>query len=74
MSLDDSGLVPDAKGEQTVYLIPSYWDDGEAWEILERLYPIIFESERQGWCTDETMWPNPRDFATFKGARTRVRG
>src|SRR5438552_13898383 len=25
--LDDSGIVPDPNGEQTVYLIPSYADD-----------------------------------------------
>lgn len=64
--LDDSGLAPDADGEQTVYLIPEYWDDDEAWAMLERIYSIIFESELQGWCTDETTWPTPRDFAMFK--------
>src|SRR5215813_9875943 len=37
--LDDSELVPDPTAEQTVYLIPSYGDDEEAWEILERVHP-----------------------------------
>src|SRR5262249_38766709 len=36
--LDDSELVPDPNAEQTVYLIPSYGDDEEAWEILERVH------------------------------------
>ena len=29
----DSELVPDPNAEQTVYLIPSYGDDEEAWDI-----------------------------------------
>jgi hypothetical protein len=65
-SLDDSGLVPDPRGEQTVYLVPDYWDDDEAWAMLERIYPIIFEDELHGWCTDEASWPTPRDFGMFK--------
>ncbi len=28
--LDDSGIVPNPNGEQTVYLIPGYDDDSEA--------------------------------------------
>src|SRR5215469_18240881 len=46
--LDDSELVPDPNAEQTVYLIPSYSDDEEAWEILERVHPAIFENELYG--------------------------
>jgi len=64
--LDDSGLVPDPTGEQTVYLIPSYEDDGEAWTVLESVYPMIFEHELAGWDTDETTWPQGRDFAMFR--------
>jgi len=65
-SLDDSGVAPDPEGEQTVYLIPSYESDDEAWELLEEAYPLIFERELYGWCIDETLWPSRRDFATFK--------
>jgi hypothetical protein len=64
--LDDSGLVPDPNDEQTVYLIPSYGDDEEAWEILERVHPAIFENELYGWHTDEAAWPQGRDLAMFK--------
>jgi hypothetical protein len=35
--LDDSGVVPDPNEEQTVYLLPSYDDEAEAWEILATL-------------------------------------
>ena len=64
--LDDSGIVPDPNGEQTVYLIPGYDDDEEASEILATLYPVIFENELCGWHTDEAAWPQGRDFAMFK--------
>ena len=64
--LDDSGLVPDPEDEQTVYLIPSYQDEDEAWEIIEDLYEAVFESELYGWHTDESAWPQDRDFDLFQ--------
>jgi hypothetical protein len=64
--LDDSGIVPDPNGEQTVYLIPSYEDDEGAWEILQKVHTAIFANELHGWHTDETAWPRGRDFAMFK--------
>ena len=38
----------------------------EAREILENIYPAIFENELHGWDTDEADWPQGRDFAMFK--------
>ena len=64
--LDDSGLVPDPDDEQTIYLIPSFEDNEEAWGILEEIYAEVFERELDGWHTDETAWPQNRDFAMFK--------
>jgi hypothetical protein len=64
--LDDSGIVPNPSDEQTVYLIPSYEDDDEAWEVLEDVYSEIFENELYGWHTDEGAWPKDRDFEMFK--------
>ena len=65
--LDDSGIVPDPNNDEpTVYLIPSYDDEAEAWEILATLYPAIFENELNGWHTDEAAWPKGRDFTMFK--------
>jgi hypothetical protein len=63
--LDDSGLVPERDGEQAVYLIPSFEDDDEAWEIVEDIYVEVFERELEGWHTDESAWPPNRDFAMF---------
>ena len=64
--MDDSGIVPDPNGEQTVYLIPGYADDEEAWEVLQTVQAAIFENELHGWHTDEMAWPRNRDFAMFK--------
>jgi hypothetical protein len=64
--LDDSGLVPDRDGEQTVYLVPSFEDDDEAWEIVEDVYAEVFERELEGWHTEESAWPPNRTFAMFK--------
>jgi hypothetical protein len=64
--LDDSGIVPDVDGERTVYLIPSYEMDEEAWEIIEEIYPVVFENELEGWHTEEAAWPKDRDFTMFQ--------
>ena len=64
--LDDSGIVPEPNDEQTIYLIPSFDAAEEAWEILEKMYPSIFENELYEWHTDEGAWPKGRDFAMFK--------
>jgi hypothetical protein len=63
--LDDSGLLPNVEGEQTVYLIPEYRDDDEAQEVVEEIYSDVFENELFGWHTDESAWPAQRDFTTF---------
>lgn len=64
--LDDSGLLPDVEGEQTVYLIPDYGDDTGARAILRKVYREVFENELFGWHTDESAWPTRRDFKTFR--------
>jgi hypothetical protein len=64
--VDDSGVVPDPADERTVYLIPEYDDDDQAWELLEEIYPEIFENELYGWHTDEDAWPQERSFAMFQ--------
>ena len=83
--LDDSGLVPDAEDEQTVYLIPSYEDEDEAWEIVEELYETVFENElvrlahrRVGLAAGSRLRDVPgvvRDRAPFdRGGPVRLRG
>lgn len=66
LGLDDSGLVPDQNDEKTIYLIPSFEDDEDAWRIVENIYAEVFDRELQGWHTDESAWPPNRHFAMFK--------
>ena len=63
--LDDSGLLPDADDERTVYLIPGFEDDDEAWEVIEDVYAAVFERELNDWHTDEAAWPDGRTFKMF---------
>lgn len=64
--LDDSGLVPEVTGEQTVYLVPEFEDDAEVQHVLKRIFAEVFERELFGWHTDETAWPKHRTFAMFR--------
>jgi hypothetical protein len=64
--LDDSGVLPDVDGEQTVYLIPEFDSDDDAQVIIEKVYPEVFENELWGWHTDESAWPTNRDLKTFR--------
>lgn len=64
--LDDSGVLPDVDGEQTVYLIPDFDTPDEAQSIIEEVYPEVFENELWGWHTDESAWPTNRDLKTFR--------
>jgi hypothetical protein len=65
-TLDDSGLVPEVTGEQTVYLIPSVEGEDGIERIVKRVYAEIFERELDGWHTDATAWPQNRTLAMFK--------
>jgi hypothetical protein len=64
--VDDAGLTPDEDDESTVYLVPAYTDEDEAWEILEEVYETIFETELDNWHSDEAAWPQERNFETFQ--------
>jgi hypothetical protein len=65
-NLDDSGVVPDPSDDSTVYLIPNFDNEDEAWELLSDIYEEIFENELWEWHTDDTAWPENRSFAMFK--------
>lgn len=64
--LDDSGLLPDVEGEQTVYLIPQFDSPDDADFIVEQVYLEVFENELHGWHTVESAWPKIRDLKTFR--------
>ena len=64
--LDDSGLLPSAEDEQTVYLVPGFDDDEEAEDVLKLVFAEVFERELDGWHTDGEAWPKNRTLAMFK--------
>jgi hypothetical protein len=64
--LDDSCLVPNIEGEQTVYLVPQFDDDDEAQKVLKRVFAEVFERELFGWHTVEAAWPRKRTLALFR--------
>jgi len=66
LGVDDSGIAPDTAGERTVYLIPSFESDDEAWELLSTAYDLIFEGELWGWHTEPADWPQHRTFEMFR--------
>lgn len=65
-TLDDSGLVPSADGEQTVYLVPQFEDDAEFDEVLRSVFAELFERELFGWHTVEEDWPQNRTLELFR--------
>ena len=57
--------IASANEERTVYLIT----DGDAENVdkwIRENHVSLFESELEGWYTDETLWPKKRDYKTFK--------
>lgn len=64
--LDESEVLPDPAGEQTVYLVPELEDDDQGMRVLRRMWPVIFEAELEGWHTVEADWPQNRTFGMFR--------
>ena len=52
--------------EHGLYLLPAYEDDAEGWQVLRKVYGRIFEEELRSWCTDSSLWPDPRPFSMFE--------
>ena len=64
--LDDSGLLPDVQGEQTVYLIPEYESEAEERQVLQEVFKAVFERELHGWHTESSAWPQRRTLTMFR--------
>lgn len=64
--VDDTDVAPDPNDERTVYLIPEYGIPAEAWQILKKCFDEIFIRELMAWHTDESAWPQDRDFSIFE--------
>jgi hypothetical protein len=64
--LDDSGLLPNVQGEQTVYLIPEYESEAEGRQVLQEVFQGVFERELHGWHTESSAWPQRRTLTMFR--------
>ncbi len=57
--------LEEANRERYVYLISdSDAENVEKW--LKTNYRELFEWELEGWCTDESLWPEKLDYKLFK--------
>src|SRR5690349_8148625 len=65
-SLDDSGILPNVEGQQTVYLIPEWNDENDNEAIIDEFFADLFENALWAWHTDESAWPTNRDLKTFR--------
>ncbi len=50
----------------TAYLIDEIEEEGDEERILKKVYRRIFEEELYAWMTDESVWPEKRDYPTFR--------
>ena len=64
-SLDNSGLIPSAEGEKTVYLVPDAESENDE-AVLRKVWSRVFDNELNQWHTDETAWPEKRSLVMFK--------
>ena len=55
----------DRDDEATVYLIPEFWEIGEAKAWLRKHFKPVLEQELEDWCTDSALWP-PLTWKTFE--------
>ncbi len=65
---DDPGITIDsANDDRTVYLLKDKDADtpGSLGKWIKRNYKTLFESELEGWYTDESIWPGKRDLKLF---------
>ena len=57
--------MSNANEDRTVYLITDAdAENVEGW--IRENHVSLFESELEGWYTDDTLWPKNRDYKTFK--------
>jgi hypothetical protein len=65
-SVDEPVSLEEAREDPTVFLLPDFDLDQEAWSYVEELSRDIFEIELMAWYDDEATWPRRRDYQTFR--------
>ena len=58
--------LEEVNDESHVYLLPEYGMINEQEQLIKQFFDLVFESELEGWWTNENDWPSPRDMKMFK--------
>lgn len=58
--------IDEVNSDNTAYLLPDLEYDDDVDELIERYHDLIFEEQLNGWGTDKSSWPTPRDVKMFK--------
>jgi hypothetical protein len=65
-SMEDGNTYEDeVRGNVSVYLVPHDPHGDEEAASINQWYARVFELELEGWCTNDRLWPQKRDLATF---------
>jgi len=64
ISADDKLTIEELCEDTAVYLVPE--DDLEPEIYIKKHFTALFESELEGWCTDDSLWPRDRSYKVFK--------
>ena len=51
--------------EQSLYLLPTWDDEGELEQRLQERWAAIFDAELELWCRDQQLWPTSRSYRMF---------
>ena len=66
MDDDEAQNIASFHRDCNVYLIDEIEEDGDEERNLKKIYRRIFEEELYAWMTDENVWPEKRDYPTFR--------
>ena len=65
-SVDNPVSLAQAREDPTIFLLPDYDTEEEAWSYVEELSRDMFEIELMSWYQDEAVWRRPRNYRTFR--------
>ena len=66
MDDDEAQSIESFHRDCSAYLIDEIEEDGDEERILKKIYRRIFEEELHAWMRDENVWPERRDYPTFR--------
>ena len=51
---------------ESLYLLPCFEDQAQAWQRLEQVSHRVFQAELELWCRDPACWPEDLSFSAFQ--------